>query len=157
MFNSFNNAESDPLDWRALQVEPTGSNDFGPCSCCGNMSRTVWGFVHSPASTVAAYFVQWTLNNPGHGANFDLIIGKWGNQAIPKDRQAVSLEYRVIEQQGSFMVIDPTMRPVATNSLVGSALKREEVVGQSIAQNVFAIVDAVFMKDERIREIQQWS
>ena len=62
-----------------LTVEATDSNNFGPCECCGNDSRRVWGWVHSPTATVAAYFVHWTLGRVfDHGANFDLIIGAWG-------------------------------------------------------------------------------
>jgi hypothetical protein len=42
-------------------VEPTGTNDSGPCSCCGDHSRCVWGFVHHGDAGEAAYFVHWTL------------------------------------------------------------------------------------------------
>ena len=44
-----------------LKIEPSGSKDFGSCDCCGGQSRTVWGYAHGPAGTVAAYFVQRTL------------------------------------------------------------------------------------------------
>jgi hypothetical protein len=153
----FKKSKPSSLDWRTLQVEPTGSKDFGPCSCCGNMSRTVWGFVHSPSSTLAAYFVQWTLNSPQHGANFDLIIGAWGEDVTAEDRQAISLEYRVFEHGGEFMVIDSDTRPVADPSMVKEALRRDQVVGKPLAQHVFAIADAVFVKEERIHEIRGWS
>jgi hypothetical protein len=46
---------------RDLSIEASGSNDLGPCECCGCKSRTVWGFVHRGDVTEAAYFVQWTL------------------------------------------------------------------------------------------------
>jgi hypothetical protein len=63
-----------------LKIEPTGSKDFGPWDCCAGQSRTVWGYAHGPAGTVAAYFVQWTLRQVDcHGAHFDLIIRKWGD------------------------------------------------------------------------------
>jgi hypothetical protein len=145
------------LDWRILRVEPTGSKDFGPCSCCGNMSRTVRGFVHSPKTTLAAYFVQWTLNAPEHGATFDLIVGNWGEDAGAQDRQAVSLAYRLLEGEGSFMVIDADSRPVADPSIADRALRRDQVIGTSLADDVFAIVDAVFMKEDRIEEVRSWS
>jgi hypothetical protein len=115
------------------------------------MSRTVWGFVHSRERTLAAYFVQWTLNNAEHGANFDLILG-W-----PGDRQAVALEYRVVDGRGAFMVIDAGKRPVANSDLAQSLLKRDQIIGQPIAQDVFSVVDTVFVKDERLQEIRNWS
>lgn len=156
MFNLFKRRKPD-LDWRDLSVEPTGDNDFGPCECCGKMSRTVWGLVHSQAGPLAAYFVQWTLNSPEHGANFDLIVGEWGIGTTSKDRQAISMIYRNVNNQGSFMVIDASKLPQRDPSLVSSALSREEVIGSLLAKRAFAIVDAVFMKDTRIEEIRSWS
>jgi len=121
------------------------------------MSRTVWGFVHSPEATLAAYFVQWTLGSPNDGAHFDLIIGKWGDKTTSKDRQVTSVEYRVVDKQPGFMVIDATTRPIADNSLANTALRRDQVIDKPIAQDIFAIVDAVFMKEERIEEVRNWS
>jgi len=144
------------LNWQKLQVEPTDSKDFGPCSCCGNMSRTVWGFVHTPDATIAAYFVQWTLNQPDHGADFDLIIGEWGEKSGLESRQAVSLEYRIFDGQGSFMVIDASARDVGSSELVSEVLSREQVIGKPIADVAFAVVDAVFIKDKRLEEIRSW-
>ena len=153
----FRKSKQSVLDWQTLQVEQTGNKEFGPCSCCGNMSRTIWGFVHSHNSTLAAYFVQWTLNNPQHGANFDLIVGAWGKGTDAQDRKAVSLEYRVIEHRGEFMVIDASARPVADPSMAKETLRRDQIIGRPLAQEIFAIVDAIIVKDERIREIQSWS
>src|SRR5262245_58702006 len=97
-----------------LEAEPDGSADLGPCPCCGNMTRRVWGFIRTPKATLAAYFVQWT---PGrvkdHGALFDLIVGRWGEGASAADRVAVTLDYRLLDDGPGFMVIDATGRPTA--------------------------------------------
>jgi hypothetical protein len=137
-----------------LRVEPTGQNDFGPCSCCGNTSRCVWGFVHRSEGAVAAYFVYWTLGRVNdHWPNFDLIIGPWGQASAAADRRMVALQYRVLDSVPSFMVIDPDGRPSATSELVGKALPRSEVVGKPIAAQAFAIVDAVLGQDDRLTEM----
>jgi hypothetical protein len=137
-----------------LRIEPSGSKDVGPCECCGGRSQTVWGYVHRPAGAAAAYFVQWTLGQVDrHGANFDLIIGKWGTGANRSDRCSVSLEFRRTEKGPSFMVIDSGVRPVASSELVGKSLARKEVVGTPLAQVAFEIVDAVWLQDERIAEV----
>ena len=136
-----------------LRIEPSGSKDFGPCNCCGGLSRTVWGYAHGPAAAVAVYYVQWTLGQvERHGAHFDLIIGKW-NGADRSERRSVSLEFRRTDQGPSFMVIDSTTRPVASNTLVGQSLSREEVIGTPLAQIAFEIVDAIWLGDGRISEI----
>jgi hypothetical protein len=136
-----------------LTVFPKGAHDFGPCDCCGDYSRSVNGFVNQGDKTIAAYVVHWTLSHLEHGAHFDLILGKWGEKTETADRCAVSLEYRALETGPAFMVIDATERPVADHELVSRALKRNDVIGHSIAEKVFAVADAVLFKDERLKEL----
>src|SRR5262245_28532805 len=136
-----------------LRIEPSGSKDFGACDCCGGHSRTVWGYAHGPAGTVAVYYVQWTLGQVDrHGAHFDLIIGNWDG-ADRSERSSISLEFRRTDQGPSFMVIDSQGRPAASNSLVGKSLSREEVIGTPLAQVAFDVVDAIWLGDDRISEI----
>ena len=138
----------------ALRVEPTGANDYGPCECCGCNSRCVWGFIHAPEGTLASYFVHWTLGRvEDHGANFDLILGKWGEKATARDRCLVSLAYRLFDSGPEFMVIDAQERPTAKSELVGRVLRRSEVVGQPIAKRAFAAVDAILAQDARVLEL----
>ena len=139
---------------RELTIERTGSEDFGPCDCCGGQSRTVWGYAHDRAGTVAAYFVQWTLGQVDlHGAHFDLVLGKWSDGADRSHRCSISLEFRRTDNGPSFMVIDSAGRPVASSDLVGKSLARADVIGTPLALAAFDIVDAVWLQDERISEI----
>jgi len=135
-----------------LEVEPTGESG-GTCDCCGNRSRTVWGFVHRRgAETVASYFVQWTVGRSlaEHPANFDLILGSWGDGASADDRCAISMLYSENEDGPSVMVIDATDRPRDMSSLASSVLTRAEVIGTPLAAAAFAIVDAIFLQDDRL-------
>jgi hypothetical protein len=110
--------------------------------------------VHGPSGAAAAYFVHWTLGEVDrHGAHFDLIIGKWGSDADPADRRSISLQFRRTERGPGFMIVDSTARPVASSSLVGKSLTRDDVLGTSLAQEVFELVDAVWLGDARISEI----
>ena len=137
-----------------FEVELGGSKEFGPCECCGNMSRTVWGFVNSGSITRAAYYVQWTPKKLDHGANFDLVVGTFGEGSLAKDRFAVSLAYRVVQNGPEFMVIDAAHRPHAKGDLAGRALQRAEVIGRPLANEVFALVDAIYLMDDRIAELR---
>src|SRR5688500_19649419 len=112
----------------AITVEPEGSNDSGPCECCGNMSRTVWGYLHEDGAAVAAYVLQWTLGRVAdHGANFDLMIGEWGAESTPEDRSVVAVAFRRMPEGPQFMVIDAAGRPAAESKEVSaSALRRDE-------------------------------
>jgi hypothetical protein len=149
----FSGRSRPPLTIDALSIEPLDFSDFGPCECCGNMSRTVWGGIHHQHQLIAAYYVQWTLNRPDHGANFDLVLGSWDEGSSPKDRQAVSLAFRVIHGQPQFMVIDAADRPTGERDVAHFALSRAEVVGTKFAEDVYAMVDAILAHVKRIAEI----
>lgn len=136
-------------------IEATGAQDFGPCACCGDNSRTVWGLVHRGKAGEAAYFVQWTLGQIGrHGAHFDLVLGPWGEGTTRDDRYAVSLEFRRTENGPAFMVIDADTRDIAKGDLAHHGLTRQEVVGTAVAKQAFEIVDAIWLQDERLAEIR---
>ena len=139
----------------AIAIEPTGAKDTGVCACCGRESRVVWGYARSGESGLAAYYVHWTLGHvPEQGANIDLIIGKWGEDASAEDREAVAIAYRSMETGPSMMVIDAAQRPLARNiDLVGRALHREDVIGTPLAEHVFAIADAILEQDVRVAEL----
>jgi hypothetical protein len=139
----------------ARAIEFGGSNDFGLCECCGGCSRTIWGFLHrDTGENEAEYFVQWTVGKVNeHGANFDLIIGGWGEGTTKSDRCAVALALRWINREPQFMVIDAATRPVAHSDLVGRTLAREDVIGTPIAQLAFDIIDDIWLYDPRIKEI----
>jgi len=136
------------------QIETVGEKEFGPCDCCGGMSRTVWGYVYRSGDAEAAYFVQWTVGHVvKHGANFDLIIGRWGEGTQRLDRFSVSMAFRRTAEGPQFMLIDSSLRPVATSELVGRSLARSDVIGTSLAQQAYDIVDCVWLNDRRIEEI----
>jgi hypothetical protein len=137
-----------------VKIEPTGLNDTGVCDCCARSSRCVWGLAHVRDRCVAVYYVHWTLGHvPDQGANIDLIVGKWGEGATPEHRNALALAYRLIDSGPSIMVIDASGRPASESSLVGKALRRDEVTGTAHAQDAFAIADAVLAQDPRVAEL----
>jgi len=134
-----------------LSIERSGIRDSEACECCGDCSRTIWGYVYRGNIAEAAYFVQWTLGHVDrHGANFDLIVGKWGECTNRSDRTLVSLEFRRTDNGPAFMVIDSSGRPSASSDLVGRTLARNEIVDTQIAKTAFEIVDALMDLDERI-------
>ncbi len=133
-----------------LVINPDDQRTFGPCSCCGNMTRRVWGHVNDGEATIAAYFVEWTPGHLDQAASFDLILGKWGPETSSTDRQGVALAFRHLETGPTFMVLNATDRPVGASPLIGQALTREQVIGKPIAEAVFAICDSIFLQDDRI-------
>jgi hypothetical protein len=137
------------------QLEGIGQGDVGPCDCCGSMSRSVWGEIHRGDRTEAVYYVQWTLGRVAdHGANVDLILGRWGDGTTPRDRYGVSLAFRRTDNGPAFMVIDGATRPIARSELVGKTLRRDEIMGTPLAGGVFDLVDVIWSQDDRIEEVR---
>jgi hypothetical protein len=138
----------------AFEIEPEDERITGRCECCGNISRSVWGFVRRDREPFAAYFVHWTQGHVADsGANFDLILGEWGEGTRPQDRCTVSLIYRFTDSGAGFMVIDAGTRDLAQSDLVCQALSRAEVIGQPIAHDVFMLCDAILTQEERVAEL----
>ena len=127
---------------------------FGTCACCGRSSKTIWGDLSVNETTLAVYFVQWTVGAPGHDANIDLVIGKWGEGTQPNSRILVSLLYRPSKENGSFMVIDSEQRLAGKSQICGRAMRRAEVVGTPFAPEVFALLDGLWLSDPRIAEVK---
>lgn len=124
-----------------LEVEPTEESG-GFCDCCGNQTRSVWGYVHEAGGgTIASYFVDWTVGKSieDHPAYFDLIYGIWGDGTSKADRCAISLVHFETDGVPGVSVIDAHDRPTASSELVGSIMSREEVIGTPLAQQVFAV------------------
>jgi hypothetical protein len=139
------------------RINEDGRNDVASCDCCGNASVTVWGHVELGEDVVATYFIQWTVGHPDHGANFDIIVGRWGEGASSQDREAISIVYRDTPEGGGFMVVDAENSSTAKSNLVGRPLRREEVIGTELAERTFAMLDAIWLQDTRIDEVRQFS
>jgi len=138
----------------SLEIQPLGSADTGRCSCCGRVSRRIWGLVHRSGNPHGSYFVHWTVGHVfGNGAHFDVIL--CGRESAAK-RYAVSLEYRINDNGPEFMVVDALADTVAkAGALADHCLKRSDVVGGPLAKTVFDICDVVLAQDERLAALWQ--
>ena len=145
-------AESNGLK---LRIYPENQASFGPCDCCGEMTSRVWGYVENNEAAIAAYYVEWTPRHEGKAANFDLIVGGWGDDTGASDRQAIALEFRHLEAGPAFRVIDAKGRRIGASSLVSEALDRSSVVGTPLGDLVFAICDLVYLEDPRVSVLRE--
>jgi hypothetical protein len=126
----------------------------GRCACCGKSRRTIWGYVFVDGGPRACYFVEWTIGplatTTKCSARIDVVVGDWNDGTTEDDREAVSLEYRLVEGGPSFEVVDAEGRPAAE---VGRAAKKSEIEGTDIADEAIAIAGAVLESDDRVREL----
>lgn len=135
-------------------VTPWDETNVSKCACCGNITKTIWGDVGDSERALAVYYVGWTVGTDKHHASVDLILGDWGEESKPDGRVLVSLVFRP-GKDGGFIVVDSAGRPADDRQLCGTALKRADVVGTPLAARVFELVDAIWLQDRRIREVNQ--
>jgi hypothetical protein len=137
-----------------LEYESGNHSESGPCPHCGQMTSRVWGYVYRFDLPLAAYFVEWTPGHSENEATFDLIVGRWGEDAHAAGREAVSVGFRVLESGPAFMVQDAAARRVGSSSLVSKALSRNEVIGSPLANDVFLVCDLIYLADPRIEKLR---
>jgi hypothetical protein len=140
------------MDETTLEIEPASMKNSGRCACCGKSRRTAWGFVYRDGGPRACYFVEWTLGSAARAcsARFDVVVGDWNDGTTEDDREAVSLEYRLLENTPTFSLVDALGRPAAE---VGRATRGSDVDGTPLADEVVTIAGAVLRDDERVREL----
>lgn len=136
----------------AYRVEANGAITSSFCDCCGTVTRRFSGIVHADDATLAAYSVVWTAAHQDRLAYVDLVLGQWGEPASNADRFAVLLECNLGDGNLPVRVIDAV--PDRTKALASRHLRREEVIGQPLAQEVFAIIDAIWLQDPHIEELR---
>jgi hypothetical protein len=141
------------VDWRQINLEYAGASEAA-CDCCATATHRVWGWAYLHGEAIAAYFVKWTIGKPDHGASVDLIVGRWGEGALPDQRESVSLDYRIHDGSPSFMVVDGRL---AELDMARRTLTRNQVIGTELAPFIFSLVDSIWMKDARISDIREWS
>ncbi|MBU6413284.1 MAG: hypothetical protein KGS45_07405 [Planctomycetes bacterium] len=136
-----------------ILIEQTGISECGPCECCGNLSMHAWGLVTVGGSATAAYFVHWTQGNPADGARFEVVLGDWSEAATSEDRMVIALDCRWMPPGPQFMIVDADPSPSAPiRDLAAHALARETVVNTSMATLTFAILDAIWLQDQRLAD-----
>ena len=94
--------------------------------------------------------MHWTVGHLSEpGANLDLILGKWGDGTDGNDRFGIALVHRQLEDgTPSLMVIDADDRFAGTD-LAAKTLMRSDVIDTPLAEQVFSIVDAIYLQDGR--------
>jgi hypothetical protein len=136
-----------------IQIAPLNQSAHGPCACCGDTTRTVWGEARVDGALRAIYYVRWSPEHLSEHAVWLLYIGAWGS-APPHERNAVALHCRSHGRWPAFMVIDAHRTPWGEGAgRLGRALRRADVVGQPVGREAYAIVDQVLVQDPRVQEL----
>jgi|SRR5580765_3952745 len=120
----------------------------GVCPCCGSDTACTHGIVEKDGQRIASYLVKWTVGNPSHGMGWLISL-----PSQPSGREvSVSLGYSF--EHHSFMVRHLNDYPWDADDLsgFGEMLDRDQVIGTPLAEQVFAVVDDVWLSDPYVQD-----
>ncbi len=121
------------------------------CEECGAKNRTISGGVFPDEPQVAFYQVFWSEDGGDHhdeDVAVQIVLGSFEDKSGPEDRYLVALWFRPSEN--SFMVVDADQYRESMGHVAGRFLGRDEVVDQPLAQQVYDIVDEIWLNDPRL-------
>ena len=136
-----------------LVVEPESESTSAHCEECDHVTRKIVGFISDEHRTRAAYLARWTDGHIELGAQIILSIGVWGEDAVPSERSCVAIECHMGdgEDRPSFTVIDANNLDRANDEMLGQPVTRADVLSTPLAQEAFAMLDALTEQEASFR------
>ena len=135
-------------------VEPRGEKEHF-CECCGDVSHTVWGWVHdSPNSTRACYGAGWVEGHEDKVIRMTLSFGLWGAGTTADDRKAVAVDVRLRDGAVAMVIADDAL--FDHPHLFGRLLSRDEALADSSLADLWDAADAIVENDPRVARAMRW-
>jgi hypothetical protein len=138
----------------AFEVELSGQKQH-PCECCGNVSHTVWGYVHEEAGgTRAVYYAGWIDGHDDRVVRMTVSLGRWGDGTGADDRRSVAIDMRAPEGTPEMMVVDNAL--FDEPAVLGVLQRRQEALDDPALADLWAVADAIVLADPRVAEAMRW-
>lgn len=131
-----------------FSIEAGAESTLPKCECCGGVTRIVRAFVSLQGTARVVLLVRWTVGAQ-HDAEVAVSVGSWCD-ADRSPRRLVALLLRQQPNGPAFMVVDADLARWDGSSLLGTALRSEDVLNTPLASEVFAILDAAGAADLRL-------
>jgi len=136
------------LTWDAIEVTAERSEQTA-CACCGNTTNEVHGTLENDGEWLGHYMCRWSMQHPEKGVIFQIGLGDWRDQAPADARWMFGATYST--ETAGFRLDDLRRNDGGTDATL---LDRSDIIDTPFAQEAFAMLDAVFMKDPRLAEVR---
>ena len=144
-----NSTDNIALDADNYLIEFMGSRDSSPCECCGEITTGIWGRAFLDNSEVALYYICWTKNEyEQKGATYNIIYRNYDKEN--QQDAMIALDYYNNENGAGFGILDAEANNLLNTSQKLIKLDRDEILGTPFEHNLWALVDAIFLNDNRI-------
>ncbi len=127
-----------------------------PCEHCGRPALRSEGRLEHREAPIARFSVRWRPEDPAHPALHVLYLGDWASRNVA-DAPAVAAADFVGGAGGGFYLRDDA--PVLLKQLrpwKPFFIQRAHAIGQKLGQELFAMLDAIHVKDPRLQDMRGW-
>ncbi|TNC47998.1 hypothetical protein FHG66_15260 [Rubellimicrobium rubrum] len=145
------------IRWQEIVVIPEIEEDV-ICDCCGQPACSAEGrLVHNEAP-LGRFSVRWRPGEPDHPARHVLYLGDWNRKGGMDDGPAVAAaDYRGGENHGFYLRDDAAQLLQMLRPWRPHFIRRADAIGQPLGEVLFAMLDAIHVKDPRLQDIRSWA
>lgn len=140
--------------WISLQLK--GEDAGSPCPDCAQATKRIWGHVLDHQQTVASYVVTWVPGKRDHAIGYDLIFGRWDEDATAENRVLVSMDQRVGEGDGKPRFVNAEGRIAHDPLLFSEALTWQTAMQSGRARDLLLLAEMIYRNDPRLDEARKW-
>ena len=128
------------------------------CDCCGLPARSAEGRLVLREEPMGRFTVRWRPGHPEHPARHVLYLGNWNRRGTGEDGPSVAAaDYLGGENHGFYLRDDTAEILKALRPWRPHFIRRADAIGQPLGDLLFAMLDAVHVKDPRLQEIRGWA
>lgn len=148
------------LRWQEIVLIPEGEEEVA-CDCCGQPAIRAEGRLLYLEAPLARYAVRWRPADPWHPARHILYLGDWTGHdgtGSGNDRRAVAVaDYRGGPDHGFHLRDDAASLTRALDPWRPHHVRRADAIGRPLGERIFAMLDAIHVKDPRLAPIRSWA
>ena len=145
------------MRWQEIVVIPEIEEDV-TCDCCGEPARSVEGRLIHREEPIGRFTVRWRPGVPDHPARHTLYLGDWNRKGGMDDGPAVAAaDYMGGEQHGFYLRDDTAVLLKSLKPWRPHFIRRADAIGKPLGEVLFAMLDAIHVKDPRLQEIRGWA
>jgi hypothetical protein len=144
------------LRWQEIVVIPEVEEEL-PCDCCRLPARRAEGRLAWREAPLGRYSVRWRPGEPSHGARYVLYLGDWTGR-LAQDPPRVAAADLVAGPAGGFVLRDDAPRLLRSlGRWRPRFIRRADAIGKPLGERLFAMLDAIHVKDPRLSEMRGWT
>jgi hypothetical protein len=145
------------MRWQEIVVIPEVEEPT-TCDCCGRPARRAEGRLTRHEAPLARFTVRWCPDDPGHPARHVLYLGDWQRRGGMQGGPAVAAaDYRGGAGHGFYLRDDAPQLLKSLKPWRPHFIRRQDAIGQPLGERLFAMLDAIHVKDPRLQEIRGWA